>query len=93
VSYPALKGEASWLIAPPCPTGRGQSSTGTKGGSHPERCEKCPLMGLLDGAEAYLTDPHFNRGVSVTLTPSATAIREILAKRYLNMRGLSIPAS
>jgi len=24
----------------------------------------------VDGAEAYLTDPRFNRGVSVTLTPS-----------------------
>jgi len=25
--------------------------------------------GAVDGAEAYLTDPHFNRGL-VTLTPS-----------------------
>jgi len=39
VSYPALKGEASCFTAPPCPwpraTGRGRSSTGAAGGSHP----------------------------------------------------------
>jgi hypothetical protein len=35
----------------------------------------CPNMGLLNGAEAYHIDPRFNRGVSVTLTPSATVIK------------------
>ncbi len=39
VSYPALKGGASCFTAPPCPwpraAGRGRSSTGATGGSHP----------------------------------------------------------
>ena len=38
------------------------------------------LMGLSDGAEAYHTDPRFNRGVSVTLAPSVTAINRIFEK-------------
>jgi len=48
VSYPALKGEASRFAAPPCPrpsaAGRGRSSTGAAGGSHPA------LLSVLRGA-------------------------------------------
>jgi len=31
-------------------------------------------VGLSDGAEAYLSDPRFNRGASATLTLSVTVI-------------------
>src|SRR5579875_1128002 len=48
VSYPALKGGASRIIAPPCLLsspkegrgGRGRSSTGTPGGTHPARLKR-----------------------------------------------------
>jgi len=51
------------------------------------------LMGLLNGAEAYLTDPR--SGVSVTLAPSVTAIKRVVEKGVFKtlQRGLSIPAS
>ena len=54
----------------------------------------CPNMGLLNGAEAYHIDPRFNRGVSVTLAPSVTAINRNFGKEVfkLSVRGLSIPA-
>jgi len=37
-------------------------------------------MGLLIGAEAYLTDPRFDQGVSVTLTLSASVIDRMFEK-------------
>ena len=51
-------------------------------------------MGLLNGAEAYHIDPRFNRGVSVTLAPSVTAIKRNFGKEVfkLSVMGLSIPA-
>jgi len=77
VNYPVLTDGASRFIAPPCPltVGRGRSSTGSKGGSHPDPLRILRDASVLparavDGAEAYLTDPRFNRGASVTLTPS-----------------------
>ncbi|GGT88620.1 hypothetical protein GCM10007116_03270 [Sulfodiicoccus acidiphilus] len=67
---------------------RGQSSTGTKGGSHPaiDVTFKVSHMGLVIEVEAYHTDPHFNRGVSATLTPSVTVIYTSLANLYLNLK-------
>jgi len=45
VNYPVLTDGASRFIAPPCPltAGRGRSSTGSRGGSHPD-----PLRILRD---------------------------------------------
>jgi len=77
VNYPALRDRASRFIAPPCPltAGRGRSSTGSRGGSHPDllsilRDASVLPVRAVDGAEVYLTDPRFNRGASVALTPS-----------------------
>jgi len=50
----------------------------------------CP-EGLFDGAEAYHTDPRFNRGVSVTLTPSVTAIKRIFEKVVFKCKGAIHP--
>jgi len=59
-----------------------------------------PNMGLLNGAEAYHIDPRFNQGVSVTLTPSVTAIKRIFEKEvykfykgaiHLHPYGWSLP--
>ena len=44
-------------------------------------------MGLLNGAEAYHIDPRFNRGVSVTLTPSVTAINRVFEKYVFKCEG------
>jgi len=100
MNYPALADGASCFIAPPCPltAGRGRSSTGSRGGSHPDPLRI--LRGVswsisparaVDGAEAYLTDPRFNRGVSVTLTPSM-AIAIVLNEAIFKSWGLSIPS-
>ena len=92
VSYPALTDVASCFKAPPCPEGRGQSSTGTKGGSHPEydANPQYPNM-LFDGAEAYHIDPRFNRGVSVTLAPSTTIIKRNFDKEVFKCEGAIHP--
>jgi len=98
MNYPALADGASCFIAPPCPltAGRGRSSTGSKGGSHPDPLRILRDASVLparavDGAEAYLTDPRFNRGVSVTLTPSM-AIAIVLNEAIFKSWGLSIPS-
>ena len=51
----------------------------------------CPLMGPFDGAEAYHTDPRFNRGVSVKLAPSVTAINRMFEKEVFKFKGAIHP--
>ena len=68
VNYSRPRGQGFPLTA-----GRGRSSTDSKGCSHPfniSRDASVLPVRAVDGAEAHLTDPRFNRGVSVTLTPS-----------------------
>ena len=48
-------------------------------------------MGPFDGAEAYHTDPRFNRGVSVTLAPSVTAINRVFEKEVFKCKGTIHP--
>jgi len=47
------------------------------------------LMGLLNGAEAYLTDPR--SGVSVTLAPSVKAIKRNFGKEVFKCEGAIHP--
>ncbi|MGC9107085.1 MAG: hypothetical protein ACP5IE_02700 [Infirmifilum sp.] len=90
MSYPLLKEGASCFIAIPCPSRRGRwrSFTSSEGGSHPDSYSYSTPAGAHEGppggAEAYLTNPRFNRGVSVTLTPLVTVVDMLIVNHYLN---------
>ena len=82
VNYPALTDVASCFKAETCPKVEVSAPQALRIVPTPSTNvnPQYPNMGLLNGVEAYHIDPRFNQGVSVTLTPSVTAINRIFEK-------------